>query len=490
MSSINFLGAASGLPLDQLVGTFVDVERKTKMARIEKTKSSLNASLSGVGQLRSALSGFLDAAKKLSGESLKAREIKLTQPEEGKTFIQATAKNTASAASFDIKVNQLAKGSRMETADALFASSDAVVSTTDGELTFEAGDKSFTVAVTAGMTLNQLRLAINDSADNFGVNANILNAGGAVGTKLVLNSNVTGTGNDLVVSNNNAELDNVSSVATDITPGATAGLNLAAAAQNAEIELDGIAVFSSTNTFEDAVQDISLTVLDVTPVGKNARLQVATDKKAAEENIQNFIKGYNTLVDQISSLTRNRIMGADGSVTLDSGALAGDSMPRNILNQVRSILGSTVDGSSDQLNSLFSLGITLNKSGKLEISTSTEFNSETGKMRFDKALNENYDDLAKLFGGENGLVKQLDNLITEYTKSGGLIANRQENIQSRLRENTKASEAASRYIANYEESLRKRYAALDTLLGQMQRQQANVTAALSSLPGFTVNKSS
>jgi flagellar hook-associated protein 2 len=486
MSSINFLGAASGLPLDELVSTFVNVERQTKMARIDKTKTTLNASLSGVGQLNSALSSFLDATKKLSGDSLKARTTTITQPEEGKTFVQATAKNTASAASFDITVNQLAKGSRLETADSLFESADAVVSTTDGELTFEAGDKSFTVAVTAGMTLNQLRLKINESADNFGVNANILNTGGAAGTKLVLTSNVTGQGNDLQVRNNNSELDNVSSVPS----GATAGLSMVAAAQNAIIELDGISVSSATNTFEDAVQDISITVINETPAGKNARLTVATDKKAAEENIQNFIKSYNALVDQVSTLTRNRVMGADGSVTLESGALAGDSLPRNILNQLRGILGSEVADAPERLNSLYAMGITLNKSGKLEISTSTEFSNETGKMRFDKALNENYDDLAQLFGGDNGLVKQLDSLITEYTKPGGLIANRQENLQLRLRENTKASEAASRYIASYEDSLRKRYAALDSLLGQMQRQQASVTAALSSLPSLNTKKSS
>lgn len=486
MSSINFLGAASGLPLDELVSTFVNVERQTKMARIDKTKTTLNASLSGVGQLRSALSSFLDATKKLSGDSLKARSVTLTQPEEGKTFIQATTKNTASAASFDIKVNQLAKGSRIESADNLFSSADAVVSTTDGELTFEAGDKSFTVAVTAGMTLNQLRLRINESGENFGVNANILNTGDTAGTKLVLTSNITGQGNDLVIRNNNAELDNLSTIAT----GATPGLNLVAAAQNASIELDGISISSATNTFENAVQDISITVVNETPVGRNARLEVATDKKAAEENIQSFINSYNDLVERVGSLTRNRIFGADGSVTLESGALSGDSLPRNILNQIRGIFGSEVADASEQLKGLFALGITLDKSGKLEISTSTEFSSETGKMRFDRALTENYDDIAKLFGGENGIVNKLDSLISEYTKSGGIIQNRQDNLQARLKENTKASEAASRYIASFEDSLRKRYAALDSLLGQMQRQQASVTAALASLPGFTVKKSS
>jgi len=485
MSSINFLGAASGLPLDELVTTFVNVERETKMARIDKTKTTLNASLSGVGQLKSSLSSFLDAAKKLTSDSLKARVVTLTQPEEGRTFIQATAKNTAAASSFDIKVNQLAKGSRLESADNAFSSANSVVATSDSMMTFSAGDKTFSIAVTAGMTLNQLRLKINESADNFGVNANILNTGGTAGTKLVLTSNVTGVGNDLEVSNNNAELDALSTLAT----GTTAGLNLAAAAQDAQIELDGIGISSSTNVFDDVVQDISLTVLAETPTGRNAKLDVASDKKAAEENIKAFMTSYNTLVSQVSSLTRNRVMGADGTVTLEGGALVGDSLPRNVMNQLRSILGSTVPGAPDSLNSLFAMGITLNKEGRLEISTSTEFNSETGQNRFDNALNQNYDNLANVFGGADGLVSKLESVINQYTRSDGILSGRQNTIQSQLRENTKASEAASRYIASYEESLRKRYSALDTLLGQMQRQQASVTAALSSLPSLS-NKSS
>ncbi|MCF4009078.1 flagellar filament capping protein FliD [Rheinheimera sp. UJ63] len=486
MSSINFLGAASGLPLDELVSTFVNAERDTKLARINKTKTTLDASLSGVGQLKSALASFLDASKKLSTDNLKARAVSIVQPEAGKEFISATAKNTAAASSFDIKVNQLASGSRVESADGAYSDSSAVVSTTAGNLTFQADGNSFTVAVTAGMTMNELRLKINDVSDNFGVNANILNVGGAVGTKLVLTSTITGTGNDLAISNDNAELDAFSTVPT----GASAGLAVTLAAKDAVIELDGTTVSSKTNVFDDVVQDISITVLAKTPDGNNAKLDVATDKTAAEKNINDFIKSYNTLVSQVATLTRKRILDADGKVTLESGALSGDSLPRNIMNQLRGVLGSTVSGAADSLNSLYSMGISMTKDGTLEISASSEFNNETGQARFDKALNQNFDNVAKLFGGDDGLISKLDAFVSEYTKTGGILSNRQDTIQSQLRDNTKASEAASRYIASYEDSLRKRYAALDTLLGQMQRQQASVTAALSSLPKFTSSSSS
>lgn len=486
MSNINFLGAASGLPLEELVTTLVRVERDSKFARIDKTKATLDSSLSGMGRLKSALSAFQDAAKKLGGDNLKARSVNITQPVEGKTFIEATASSTAAASSFDIKVNQLASGSRLESANLAFSSSDDVISTTDAVLSFTAGDKSFDIEVTAGMTLNQLRLKINESGDNFGVNANIVNAGGTVGTKLVLSSSITGQGNDLVVTNNNAELDNISTVPT----GAAAGLSSVQAAQDAIVELDGIVASSSSNTFTNAIQDVSLTVMAVTPEGNSAKLDISTDKKASEDNINAFISSYNALVDQVSNLTKRRTLGSDGkTVTAEGGALSGDALPRSIMTQLRSMLGNTVAGADEQMNTLYSLGITFNKDGKLEISTSTEFGGDTGKQRFDKALNENYDSVAKMFGGETGLVASLDSFIKEFNQSGGIIAGKESSLRTQLTNNTKDSEAASRYIASFEDSLRKRYAALDGLLAQMQRTQTSVTAALSGLPGFGTNKS-
>src|SRR5690606_4048115 len=126
--------------------------------------------------------------------------------------------------------------SRFETQDMAFSSATDVVSNSDGKLSFSAGDKSFDIDVTAGMTLNELRRKINESGENFGVNVNIVNAGGSVGSKLVFTADMTGDGNDLVVSNNNAELDKVSTVATGAEP-TRAQKQIA---QNAIIEVDGI----------------------------------------------------------------------------------------------------------------------------------------------------------------------------------------------------------------------------------------------------------
>lgn len=485
MSGVNFLGSASGLPLEELVKTFVSSERSVKLNRINSQKTTLEASLSGVSRLKSALSAFQDAAKKLNGDNLNARKATIIQPTENKTYIEATASNRAAAGNFDIKVRTLASGSRFETEDMTFTSVTDVVSTTDGKLTFAAGDKSFDVDVTAGMTLNELRRKINENGKNFGVNVNIVNAGGSVGSKLVFTSDITGDGNDLVITNNNAELDRISTVAS----GGGNTINQKLAAQNAIIEIDGITTTSSSNVFKNAIQDIDITAKAITPEGNNASLDVAHDKEAVETNIKAFIESYNALVDQVDSLTRYRTLDSDGTVTREGGALVGDSLPRNIMTQLRGILGGHVEGADKGLSTLHALGITMDKDGKLEISTNTEFGGDTGKERFDRALNENFDSFAKVFGGDNGLVSKLDGFITEFNKGGGIIEVREKSLQKQIKDNTKALEAANRYMDNYEASLRKKYVALDSLLGGMQRTATNVSGQLSSLPGFGTSKS-
>lgn len=480
MSTINFLGSASGLPLNELVTTLVQVERDTRFARVNETRKTLDTTLSGFGRLKSSLSTFQDTLKKLTADNINARAVKVTQPDENRTYVEATASRTASAASFDIKVNQLASGSRLESADNSFSSANDVIATSDSILTFTAGDKTFDVAVTNGMTLNELRLKINETENNFGVNANIINAGGSVGTKLVFSSSVTGEANPLVVTNNNAELDVISS----------SQMLLRQSAQDAIISIDGIEARSATNTFSNAIQDVSIVAKAITPLDQEAKLEISTDKDKAKEKIDNFLKSYNELVDQISTLTRARTLGPDGkTVTGQGGALSADPMPRNLLSQMRSILGGNVQGADPSLSTLYAMGISFTKDGKLEISTSSEFGGESGKQRFDKALNDNFDAIPKLFDGEFGISTKLDGFIKEFNQAGGIIATKEQSIRTQLDKNTKDSEAASRYIESFEESLRKRYSALDSLLASLQRTQSSITGALASLPGFT-NKSS
>jgi flagellar hook-associated protein 2 len=473
--AITALGTASGLDLESLVKQLVQVERVSKESRLEKVSKGLDSSLSGFGKLKSALSKFQDSVKALSTENLSARTTSVKQPTDDKTYLEAKAKTTSATGSFDIKVNALAEGSRLETAAAAFSSASSIVSTTAGKLTFSAGTKTFDVDVTANMTLDQLRQKINSTGSNFGVSANLINSSDT-GTKLVLTSSVTGTGNNLSITNNNAELNSVST---------SGSLVVAKSASDAVITIDGIVTRSKTNVFNNAIQDTELTVSNVTPDGNNARMTIATDKKQAEDKIKAFMDAYNSLVTETDTLTRNRLLSADGkTVILEGGDLNGDSMVRSIMSQVSTIMTGASKTADPKLNNLYALGITFNEQGKMEIQSRGSFGNLSGRERLDKALEENFDLIGTLFTSKDGLGTLATTLSTQFTQRGGLLAGKEEAIKSEIKKNGKDKEAFELYMFSFESTMRQRYGALDSQLGGLQRTSSFLSQQLASLPRF------
>lgn len=485
MTGFSALGAASGLPLDDMVRQLVKVERDLKLGRVDTRKKQLDASISAFGKLTSALTALQDAVKKLSGNELNSRSVTVTQPDDKRSYLTATAKNGAPAADFSVKVNQLASGSRLESADLGFSSANDIVSSSAGTLSFTAGDKAFSVEVSAGMTVDQLRQKINQQADNFGVNVNIINAGGDVGTKLVFNSTVTGSDNTLTITSDNVELDSLATIASDAGPG---GLIQTQSAQNAILEIDGIIAISSSNVFTDVIQDITITAQQVTPADSSATIAVGVNKDAIKENIQEFIDKYNALVSEIKTLTKPRDIAEDGrTVNSNSGTLNSDSTVRSVMNQLSRIMNSPVEGAAPLMNTLYAIGITSDSEGKLEIKESSQFGGSTGRERFDAALND-IDSLTKLFGEETGLATRLDGLIGQMTERDGLIKQRENALNSQLTSNADERERVTRYLEAFEATMRKRYVSLDSLLGRLYNTSNFVTAQLANLPKFGNNK--
>lgn len=483
--AIRSLGAASGLDLESLVTQLVTVERNTKVSRLDSTKKELDSSLSGFGKLKSALTKFKDTLTALGDDKLRARTTSIKQPTDTKTYLEAKSSGTAAPGNFDIKVKTLATGSRIESANNAYTNSSSIVSTTAGKLTFEADGKTFDVNVKANMTLDDFRKAVNSASGNFGVSANIINAGDGVGTKLVLTSSVTGEDNELKITNNNADLDSLSTQAFGSDDDESGGLDVAIKAGNAEVIIDGISVFSENNTFKNAIQDTELTVSAVTPDGNNATLTIATDKKAAEDKIKAFMDAYNGLLTEVNSLTKNRTIGDDGkTVVAEGGALSSDPMVRSIMSQVTKTLGSAFSSGGQELNNLYALGITFNDQGKMEISSTRQYGADSGRQRFDDALENNYDKIADLFGASGGITKSLDKVISQFTDRDGLLVNKETSLKDQLKKNTKDREAFERYIVSYEETLRQRYGALDSTLGQLQSTSSYLVQQLANLPRY------
>ncbi len=175
--TIQSLGVGSGLALDDLVQQLLSAERQPKEARLNAKEERNEAEISGLGQIKSKLSDFKDAVDELrSDNGINGREPTITNPSEDNDVLSAEASNSALRGTYEITVEQLAAGSRITTDDGAFtSSSDSVLTSGTGSLTFDVGgSESFTINISAGTTLTQLREAINSAEDNFGVTANII----------------------------------------------------------------------------------------------------------------------------------------------------------------------------------------------------------------------------------------------------------------------------------------------------------------------------
>lgn len=485
--TIQSLGVGSGLDLDGLVTQLIAAERKPKEDRLNAKEESLDAEISGLGQLKSKMSDFLDSVDELRSDfNLKGREPTIDNPDENVEPFTAEASNSAFEGSYEIAVTQLAGGSRIETADAVsggFSSTSDVVSASAGDLTFkiDATSDSFTINVTAGMTLQELRNAINSSENNFGVNASIIDTGTIDGgAKLVFSSDTTGTGNDLVIVNDNniADLDRVST--TDSTETSTF-LSPVLSARNAQATIDGILVESSTNEFENTIENVSFEVNSTSSLAADgvtfleSTLKIGFDSEGLEKKIRDFVDNFNNLSKEIDTLTRY-----GESELEEDGALAGDFMVRSIQQGLASIIGSNVSASS--LGGLFQIGVELNQDGELEISSTDEFGFGSGEDRLKDALQDNFDEIAALFtDADEGIAANLYTYVKEYTTFSGLLATRERSANDEKDQLADEREQFELRMLSFEQILRDRYLNLDQTVARLNQTGSALLASLGGI---------
>ncbi|MNQ63829.1 Flagellar hook-associated protein 2 [compost metagenome] len=379
-------------------------------------------------------------------DAFNKRAVNITQDKDN-PILKIESKAGASNGQYNITVNKLATTSKFE---GTFDSSTALLATEDGTLTLTAGDKKFTVEVKAGDSLQTIRKKINNNGDNFGLTANIINTADGK-AKLVMDSGVSGTGKDLQITGSTAGITNFAS-----------SLTKTQSASNAEITVDGSPLSSDTNTFDGTIIGLKVTVLresdkDTDGNVKSNKVDVATDKDGIRTMVKSFIDGYNTLVSKADALgKRNSIVA--GQSQDDGGALAGDSVTRSVVNQMSSLLITPSDN-SNVFDTIFQLGVKMDNKGVLSLDSE----------KFDEALDKNFEQVVAIFGGENGVAGKLATSLEDYSKTGGLLAQREDSLNSDLRTLAQKESDASAQLVKYEASLRARYGGLDTLLAKMNQ---------------------
>ena len=406
MTAITSTGLGSGLDINSIVTAIVDAEKDPALASMTKAAADATAAISAYGVLNSELSEFKDSYSDLSRSSTFSAA---TASSSDSSILNAKLGIGAATGSWSFEVEQQAKAQTIVSSSAnSYTESASEVGTgtisfsygsyeTDGSFSINPDKAIETLTIDASNnSLGELRDAINEG--DYSVSASIIDDGSNY--RLVLTNKETGEENamQLTVVDDDGDNSDATGLSALTYSADVKHMDQTSTAQDAKIIMNGIEITRSTNEISSVIEGVTLNIGGKTEVGETVSLTITQDTSAVEEQINAFVENYNNTITQMNSLT------AYGGESGSDGALNGDSTVRNIQNQMRAVLNTTVSHSGGVVQSFADLGMLTNLDGTLSLDADT----------LTAAMNNDMESIANFFTASGGAS---DSLIDFESKS-------------------------------------------------------------------------
>lgn len=375
--SVSSIGIGSGVLTSDLIDQLANAERAPTELRFDRKEEQVQAELSAVGRIRSALTDLRLPTRILSNPNA----LQALNAESSSSNVSASAGTGASVGQYSLEVTELAQAHSLSTAS--FADKNVTTLGT-GTLSIKVGDVTKDITIDgSNNTLEGIANAINGEED-LAVNASVIDTGS--GFVLVFAAQNSGTENAVEISvndtgdGNSADALGLSQLSFD---GTNNHLTQSVEAKDALFSVNGIPISRQSNTVSDAIDGVTFTLTGKTN-GSPATVSVTQDTEQVLGRVQDFVDAFN----EVKTIL-NEVTAFDPNNTEDTGLLLGDSTVRSINSQLRGVLSQMVpglDGSS--VRSLAEVGISTDRqTGLLSVDDDM----------FTKALTESPDDVVALF---------------------------------------------------------------------------------------------
>jgi len=453
MAGITSLGVGSGLDLEGLIGKLIEAESAPALSRLNLQEARTQASISAYGSLKGSLSEFQTIISDLKDLTDFQGRTSTSSNEE---IFSATSDNTAGISTTNINVLNLAQAQKLKT-NGEFDSPEATVGT--GQITIEAAGAAFNIEITSG-SLTDIKDAINSSNAGEHVSAHIItiddDSGGSV-SELIITAKKTGLANAIEITV--VDDDGVNDDATGLSqllyePGnANNQLTQLDEALDATITVEGFEVSSATDVFVGAIEGVTITALKASedPINNPPEtLTVEVNKTAVQGRLASFVTIFNSLKGVFNELTNY------DSASERAGLLNGDSTARSVESAIERIVYSSND-TEGAFSNIAQLGITTLEGGALSLDQDV----------LDRAIENNFDDIGKLFANDSGIAGQLDSLLDGYLSSTGIIQVRQDGFDQALDKISEDRIDLAQRVAGIEARFRQKFTNLDSTISQL-----------------------
>lgn len=420
----------ANLPVKSLQNQQSDILQKKQLTTdLSTAVSDLASSIAALGTLGS--SGGLTAS---SSDTSKVSVI---------------SSSVSSAATYHItQIDSVAKAAG-EASLSGYATSDstAVSSNSNGTVQLLVGNQKYTLSLGSKNNLAGLRDAIN--ALDVGVTATILTTGtGATPYYLSVTANNTGATTLRLV-------DDPTGTAKDLLTSQNQGAD-------ASFLLNGARVQQHSNLINTVVPGLSFAILDTTDSNETITLSTVTDRNKISSALQDLVTQYNATAAKVNA-----------QIGPNAGLLSGDSLIRDVQNNLRQLVQYHGSGS---IQSLADLGIELSNTGAMS------FNSDTFHALPDSSIPAALSFFGSATTGVGALAKNFTQISDPAT---GLIKIQQDQYDVADKRISDQIDALTERINSMQTTLSAKLQAADSLLAQLKSQQSILTSSIDAL-NYTV----
>jgi flagellar hook-associated protein 2 len=456
VGSITFGGLASGIKSDELISKLLELERRP-VDLLEERKATQSSRLDILRDLNTKTLRLRDALRGLdnrnlvgTGPSVDEEFSRLGATSSNEAVAVATASAGATPGQLDVRVQQLASASRHVSAEGFSALTNTVGT---GTFKIDVGNKTTNLTIdSTNNTVQGFVDAIN--ASDADVTAFVLNDGSGTPLRIVIQGNSTGDANDVVLTNG----------LTGGTPQSPA-FTETRDANDAIVIVDpdpddpdaGIEVHSSTNSFEDLIQGVSLTTRSVNDPDDPAdvlTITVDTDRPAIATAVKDLVSAFNEIGDVIRGQFKI------DAKTNRGGPLIGDSTLTALQQRLARIVASEIGEGS--ISKARQLGLSLDSSGKLSLD----------ETKLGNALAANFSGVRAFFAGSaSSFASQLRDVASSFVDPvNGLLVARLDGAGRAIEDLDAQIAKGEDRLEGVEQKLVRQFASLEGVVSGIQQQ--------------------
>ena len=406
---------------DLLVESF----KKSKQPEVDvisSKKSSLEQRKNFFNNLKSKMDSLVSQIDILRASNASSKFITRNVTTSNSAIATATATSDAGIGVNSIKIDRLASNDLL-ISDRISIGSDKLFAVTGNDLKFTVNGKEISVNIKDGAT-NEEALKAIVSAVNAKTEVNVYasyikDTSGSL--RLTLTAKNTGSENKITFADGTSGIlkqlgfDNISTSGNERNAinadNKKAHYKVSNSDQlDASLEINGIDVTSGSNTVQDAISGITLTLLKAQDNNElPVTLTADVNEQAVESVVNPMINAYN---DILKFLKQNQTV------------LRGDSSVSSLFSRLRAITSQSVGSASDgNPKYLTELGFKINTDGTLSLS-----NKET----LTNLLKDNPDKVSYLFTAADGFASKINDAMLNLTGDNGLIKARTKSLSDQI----------------------------------------------------------